>query len=103
MTFKRNLAILLLATSLSGAAFAQKPVALDDEAIFVAVEEVLQGSRALAAARIIVIRSQDGFITLGGSAASVKDIATAERLASSVRGVTGVRNEIRVADRPWRA
>lgn len=103
MTVKKTLAIFLLTASLSGPTFAQKPVALDDEAIFVAVEEVLQGTPALAAARIIVIRSQDGFITLGGSAASVKDIATAERLASNVRGVTGVRNEVRITDRPWRA
>ena len=102
MTFKRNLAILLLAASLSGAVFAQKPVALDDESIFAAVEEVLHGAPALAAARITV-RSQDGFITLSGSADSVKQIAMAGRLASSVRGVTGVSNEIRVADRPDRA
>ena len=102
MTFQKNLAIVLFAASLSGAVFAQKPVVLDDEAIFVAVEEVLDGAHALAAARITV-RSQDGFITLGGSAPSVKDIATAVRLASSVPGVTGVSNEIRVADRPWRA
>ncbi|HEX6154509.1 MAG TPA: hypothetical protein VFZ54_00695 [Burkholderiales bacterium] len=46
MTLKKNLAIVLFAASLSGAAFAQKPVALDDEAIFVAVEEVLRPSRA---------------------------------------------------------
>ena len=102
MTFKNNLAIVLLAASLSGPTFAQEPVVLDDEAIFVAVEEVLQGAPALAAARITV-RSQDGFITLSGSAPSVKEIATAVRLASSVRGVTGVSNEIRVAERPWRA
>ena len=102
MTFKKNLAIVFFAASLSGPTFAQKPVVLDDEAIFVAVEQVLQGAPALAAARITV-RSQDGFITLSGSAPSVKDIATAVRLASSVRGVTGVSNEIRVAEHPWRA
>jgi len=102
MTFKRSLAVLVLAAGLSGGALAQKPVVLDDESIFAAVEEVLHGAPALAAARITV-RSQDGFITLSGSADSVKDIATAGRLASSVRGVTGVSNEIRVADRPWRA
>ena len=102
MTFKRSLAVLVLAAGLSGGALAQKPVVLDDESIFAAVEEVLQGARALAAARITV-RSQDGFVTLSGSADSVKDIATAGRLASSVRGVTGVSNEIRVAGRPSRA
>ena len=102
MTFKKNLAIVLFAASLSGAAFAQKPVVLDDEAIFVAVEDVLNGAHALAAARITV-RSQDGFVTLSGSVESVKDIATAVRLASNVRGVTGVRNELSVGDRPWRA
>ena len=102
MTFKKNLAIVFFAASLSGPTFAQKPVVLDDEAIFVAVEQVLQGAPALAAARITV-RSQDGFVTLSGSAESVKDIATAVRLASSVRGVTGVSNEIRVGDRASRA
>ena len=102
MTLKRSLAVLVLAAGLSGGALAQKPVLLDDESIFAAVEEVLHGAPALAAARITV-RSQDGFVTLSGSADTQKDIAAAVGLASGVRGVTGVKNEIRVGDRPSRA
>jgi osmotically-inducible protein OsmY len=102
MTLYRSIAVLILAASFSGGALAQKPVVLDDERIFVAVENVLEGARVLAAARITV-RSQDGFVTLSGFADTMKDIATAGMLASRVYGVTGVSNEIRVADRPWRA
>jgi len=102
MTFKRSLAVLVLTAVLSGGALAQMPVFLDDESIFTAVEEVLNGVHELADARITV-RSRDGFVTLSGSAASAKDIVIAGRLASSVRGVTGISNEIRVADRPSRA
>jgi osmotically-inducible protein OsmY len=102
MNIHRSLAALLLAASLSGGAFAQQPVLLDDEAIFVAVEEILHGTRSLDSARIDV-SSRDGFVTLSGVAASIEDIATAGRLAARVRGVIGVSNEIRVEDRPSRA
>ena len=102
MTLNRSLAVVILAASLSVGAIAQNPVALDDELIFVAVEEALHGARALAAADITV-RSQDGFVTLSGVADSMEHIATAGRLAARVRGVTGVDNKIRVAYRPWRA
>jgi osmotically-inducible protein OsmY len=102
MSLHRSLAVLLLAASLSGGVLAQAPISLDDETIFAAVEDALQGARSLAAARITV-RSRDGFVTLGGVAATVEDIATAGRLAARVRGVTGISNEIRVADRPSRA
>jgi hyperosmotically inducible periplasmic protein len=101
MSFHRSLAVLLLAASLSGGVLAHAPVTLDDETIFIAVEEALNDARSLDAARITV-RSRDGFVTLGGVAATVEDIATAGRLAARVRGVTGVSNEIRVADRPAR-
>jgi osmotically-inducible protein OsmY len=99
---RRSIAVLVLAASLSGGVAAQTPVALDDETIFLAVDEALRGAHALAEARIDV-RSQDGYITLSGVADSLEDIATAGVVASRVRGVTGVANHIRVADRPWRA
>jgi osmotically-inducible protein OsmY len=102
MIFYRSLAIFFLAASLSGGALAQAPVALDDENIFAAVEQALQRTHALAAARITV-RSRDGFVTLSGFADTMEHIATAGRLAAGVRGVTGVFNNIRVANRPWRA
>ena len=97
MTLKRSFAALVLAASFSGGA-----LALDDESIFVAVDDALRGAHALADARITV-RSQDGFITLGGVADTLEDIAAAGTLAWGVSGVTGVTNEIRVADRPSRA
>jgi osmotically-inducible protein OsmY len=65
------------------------------------VEQALHRAPALALANILV-RSQDGFVTLSGVANTREDIATAGLVAARVRGVTGVRNEIRVAHRPWR-
>jgi osmotically-inducible protein OsmY len=102
MNLHRTLAILLLAASLSGGVLAQDRVALDDETIFVAVEDALHSARSLAGADITV-HSRDGYVTLSGFAATMQDIAEAGRLASRVRGVTGVRNKIRVAVPPSRA
>lgn len=102
MTLIRRLAVLILAAGFSGGAVAQQRVLIDDEVIFVAVEEALHGARALAAA-YITVRSQDGFVTLSGVARTMEDIATAGRLAARVHGVTGVNNRIRVANRPSRA
>jgi osmotically-inducible protein OsmY len=102
MKLHRRLAVLLVAASLCAGAAAQGRTPLDDETIFAAVEQALQGSRSLVAARITV-QSRDGFVTLGGRANTVAEIATAGRIASRVRGVTGVNNEIRINDRHWRA
>ena len=96
MNFHRTLAALFLAASLCSGVAAQ---GTDDEAIFLAVEDALHSARSLASADITV-RSRDGYITLSGFAATMADIATAGRLASRVRGVTGVRNEICVAVPP---
>jgi osmotically-inducible protein OsmY len=101
MNFHRTLAVLLLAAGLSGGVLAQAQIALDDETIFVAVEDALQSARSLANAAITV-RSRDGYVTLSGFAATIQDIAEAGRLASRVRGVTGVKNKIRVAVPPSR-
>src|SRR5688500_18368345 len=101
MTLNRSLAVVILAAILSVGAIAQNPVALDDEIIFVAVEEALHRARSLALANIMV-RSQDGFVTLSGVANTMEDIATAGMVAARVRGVTGVRNEIRIANRRGR-
>lgn len=99
MNLHRTLAVLLLAASLSGGVLAQRPVPVDDETIFIAVEDALHGARSLADADITV-RSRDGHVTLSGFAATMEDVAEAGRLASRVRGVTGVENEIRVAVPP---
>ena len=102
MNLHRTLAVLLLAVSLSGGVLAQDRVALDDETIFIAVEDALHSARSLAGADITV-RSRDGYVTLSGFASTMENIAEAGRLALRVRGVTGVDNKIRVAVRPPRA
>jgi hypothetical protein len=86
MTFARGFGALVLGF-----------VTLDDETIFLAVEKALQRARSLAGADIAVC-SREGFVTLSGFALTMRDIATAGRIALRVRGVTSVRNEIRVAD-----
>ena len=98
MNFHRTLAVLLLAASLCGGVAAQ---GLDDETIFLAVEDALS-AHSLAGADITV-RSRDGYVTLSGFASTMENIAEAGRLALRVRGVTGVDNKIRVAVRPPRA
>ena len=102
MKLHRILAVLLVAASFSGGVLAQRQAQLDDETIFLAVEQALREARAFAAADITV-RSREGYVTLSGSARSLHDIAAAGRIAARVRGVTGVKNDLRVADRPWRA
>jgi osmotically-inducible protein OsmY len=102
MTLHRSLAVLLLAATFSAAAGTHERGARDDETIFAAVEDALQRSHSLATARITV-QSRDGFVTLGGTAGTTAQIATAGRLAARVRGVTGVDNAIRITDRRWRA
>ncbi len=100
MKIHRTFAVLVLAAGIAGGALAARQTIGfdDDETIFLAVEQALQGARSLRGSDITV-RSQEGFITLSGSARSVEDIAAAGRIARAVRGVTGVNNKLRVADR----
>jgi osmotically-inducible protein OsmY len=51
----------------------------------------------------ISIDVQDRVVHLRGFVNSLSDVAKAESLARAVQGVTGVRNTIRVANRPSRA
>lgn len=102
MSLYRTLAVLFLAASLSGGVLAQRYVPVDDETVFIAVEDALHDARSLARAEIVV-RSREGVVTLCGSVVTVDDIATAGRLASRVRGVVAVNNKVRVANRPSRA
>jgi osmotically-inducible protein OsmY len=102
MSLNRGFAAVVLAASLAGAVFAQRPSGHEDEAIFIAVQGALQDAPSLASARITV-RIREGFVTLGGVAGTVTEAATAGRLASRVPGVMGVINNIRIADRPMRS
>ncbi|HEX6412052.1 MAG TPA: BON domain-containing protein [Burkholderiales bacterium] len=98
----RVLAVLVLAAAFSGEAIAQRQSSAADDAIFVAVATALHDASALVGADIIV-SSLDGFVTLTGVARTMDEIAEAVDIALGVRGVTGVRNNIRMADRPSRA
>ena len=80
-----------------GGALAQDPVPVDDETIFQEVDGAIRGSDTLARADIEV-RAKDGIVTLSGFARTSEDAALAASLASRVRGVTTVQNDIRVAE-----
>lgn len=98
----RRLAVLLFAASLSAGVLAQPTIPVDDETIFVAVEDALRSAPSLAGADIYVT-TREGAVTLRGFASTMENIATAGRLAARVRGVSAVYNKIRVANRPSRA
>jgi osmotically-inducible protein OsmY len=102
MKLNRGFAAVVLAASLAGAVFAQRPSGHDDEEIFTAVQGALHDAPSLGSARITV-RIREGYVTLGGVAGTVGEVATAGRLASRVPGVMGVINNIRIADRPMRS
>ena len=101
MSLIRRIAVFVFAASLSTGVLAQYKVAVDDETIFVAVEEALHDAPSLAGDDIEVT-SREGTVTLTGFAATMEHIATAGRLAAGVRGVSAVYNRIRVANRPSR-
>lgn len=75
---------------------------VDDETIFQEVDGAIRGSDTLAQAHIDV-RAKDGIVTLSGFARTVEEIALAGSIASRIRGVTTVQNDIRVANRPSQA
>ena len=101
MKIQRTVAVLALCAGFAGGLLAQSTLGRDDESIFVAVEQALQRARSLAGADITV-HSREGFVTLSGMARTVEDIASAGMIALGVRGVTGVNNELRIADRASR-
>ena len=102
MKTNRALAAIVLAAAFSGGAIAQPQMSAADDAILVAVETALYDARSLAGTDILV-SSRDGWVTLIGVARSMEEIAAAVDITLGVRGVTGVRNNIRMADRPSRA
>jgi osmotically-inducible protein OsmY len=101
MKIIRALVPLALAASL-GTSFAQGPARVDDETLFVHVEDALQRAPSLATAEIRV-DIREGVVTLSGFAESLEEVATAGSLARRVRGVSAVYNGIRIVSRPSRA
>jgi hypothetical protein len=102
MTFFFRILAVLLLTARLGTALPQDPVPVDDETIFQEVDGAIRRSDTLAHAEIEV-RAKDGMVTLSGFARTLEDIVLAGSLASRVRGVTTVHNDIRVAHPPRRA
>jgi hyperosmotically inducible protein len=66
------------------------------------IERVLAKDPALKGMDIKV-ETQQGVVNLTGFVRSVEDIARAAELARSVSGVSSVRNDLRVANRPSQA
>lgn len=66
------------------------------------VESAFARERTLAGTQIQV-ETLDGVVNLRGFVRSLEQAARAGELARAVRGVTSVRNGLRVADRPSRA
>ena len=97
------LAVLLVAgTFAAGRAQAQEKRLIDDSTITQRVQRAIAQDRILTNLHIEV-RTQDGMVNLTGFVRSLEDIARAEELARAVRGVSGVRNGLQVANRPSRA
>jgi len=97
------LAVLLVAgTFAASRAQAQEKQLIDDSTITQRVQRAVAQDLVLGNMHIEV-RTQDGMVSLTGFARSLEDIARAGELVRAVRGVAGVRNGLRVADRPSRA
>lgn len=73
-----------------------------DAAITQRVENALAKDPFLRSQEIYV-ETQDGVVNLTGFVRSLEGIAKAEELARGVRGVSAVRNGLRVANRPSQA
>ena len=84
----------------AGHAGAGRPIA--DSTITQRVQSAIAQDRDLANLHIEV-RTQDGLVNLTGFVRSLEDIARAGELVRAVRGVSGVRNGLQVANRPSRA
>jgi hypothetical protein len=90
----------LLLVTLAVAAQEKAPSA--DSSITQRVESALAQDSALARMDIKV-ETRDGVVSLTGFVRSIEDAARAGGLAQEVPGVSAVRNDLRVANRPSRA
>jgi osmotically-inducible protein OsmY len=93
----------LMALSIAGHARAQdKGAGFNDDVIGERVKSAFNNDSTLRTMDIS-IDVQDRVVHLRGFVDSMSDMARAEALARGVQGVTGVKNAIRVANRPSRA
>jgi osmotically-inducible protein OsmY len=97
------LAVLLIAATFDAVhSQGQDKQPIADSTITQRVQRAIAQDRALADLHIEV-RTQDGMVNLTGFVRTLEDIARAGELARAVRGVSGVKNDLRVANRPSRA
>jgi osmotically-inducible protein OsmY len=108
MTLLQTLAVwltaflLVAATVVAVTANAQHKAASLDEAITAEVEKAIFSDASLKTMDISV-QTRDGVVHLRGIVNSTGDIARAAALARTVKGVSSLRNSIRIAERSWRA
>ena len=96
-------ALLLLVGAFAGNRLqAQEKDASSDTSITRQVERTLAQDRGLRSMDIKV-ETQNAVVSLTGFVRSLEDIAKAGGLAKAVTGVSDVRNDLRVANRPSRA
>jgi osmotically-inducible protein OsmY len=95
-------AMLVTATFATVRSQAQDKQQAADSTITQRVQRAIAQDRALAELHIEV-RTRDGMVDLTGFVRSLEDIARAGELARAVRGVSGVTNGLRVANRPSQA
>jgi hyperosmotically inducible protein len=94
--------VLVAAAFTAGLSGAQEKRQSSDASITWQVEQVLAGDATLRRMEIHV-ETLGGVVNLRGFVRSLEDIAKAGALVNGVRGVTAVKNGLRVADRPSRA
>lgn len=94
--------LLVAGTFAASRAQAQEKRLVDDSTITQRVQRAIAQDRVLANLHIEV-RTQDGMVNLTGFVRSLDDIARAGELARGVRGVSGVKNGLQVANRPSQA
>lgn len=103
MTYRTAVACALIAAAAAaGGVHAQAKPPSADAAITARVERVLTQDAYLGRMDIRV-ETREGIVSLTGFVSSVADITKAGELARAAAGVSGVRNGLRVADRPSRA
>jgi osmotically-inducible protein OsmY len=94
--------LLVAGTFAAGSAQAQASPAATDASITAQVQGALSKDPVLGAMDIKV-QTQHGVVSLSGFVRTIEDIAKAGEVARGVSGVSGVRNDLRVANQPSRA
>lgn len=92
----------LAGTLIAGSAQAQAEPVSADMAITARVHGAFAKARDLGS-RDITVQTQGAVVSLRGFVRSVEDIARADALVRGVHGVSGIKNELRVANQPSRA